>query len=186
MSNVFPQKGEYTYDDLIQLENSEKYELIDGSLYMRGEPSNRHQEVLRELSAELTFFLRGKKCILYFHPFLVRLNKKTSFHPDLAVICDKNKIDDQHGGCNGAPDLVIEILSPSNAGYDIFRKYNQYLKAGVKECWIVNPINNTVTVHIVDNGNYKPTFYTEQDIIPVTVLPECKIDLKIIFRKDEQ
>ena len=74
MSNVFPQKGEYTYDDLIQLENSEKYELIDGSLYMRGEPSNRHQEVLRELSAELTFFLRGKKCILYFHPFLVRLN----------------------------------------------------------------------------------------------------------------
>ena len=97
----------------------------------------------------------------------------------------ENKIDDQHGGCNGAPDLVIEILSPSNAGYDIFTKYNHYLMAGVREYWIVNPINNTVTAHIFDNGNYKPAFYTEQDIIPVTVLPDCQIDLKIIFKPAE-
>jgi len=185
MSNVFPQKDEYTYEDLLQLDNSERYELIDGALYMRGEPSNRHQEVLRELSVELGLFLRGKKCALYSHPFLVRLSKKTSFHPDLVVICDKNKLNDQHGGCNGAPDLVIEILSPSNAGRDLFAKYNHYLMAGVKEYWIVNPINNTVTVHTIDNGYNEPKFYTRLDIIPVTVLPDCKIDLKIIFREAE-
>ena len=144
MSNVSPQKDEYTYEDLMNLDNSEMYELIDGALYMRGEPSNRHQEISRELSIEIGLFLRGKKCSLFYHPFLVRLNKKASVRPDLVIICDKSKLDNHHGGYNGAPDLIIEILSPSNAGNDIFTKYNQYLMAGVSEYWIVDPMKNIV------------------------------------------
>ena len=116
------------------MDNNEKIELVDGTIYMRGEPSRRHQKVSQKLTLELGNFLKGKTCELYYDPFMVKLNKKTVVHPDIAVICDTNKLDDR--GCIGVPDMIIEILSPSNAGHDLFTKYNQYMLAGVKEYWI--------------------------------------------------
>jgi len=187
MNEAAKQEKEYTYEEWLELDNNEYIDLIDGilydhnTLYMRGEPSRRHMDIVRELTLEIGNFLRGKPCKLYTNPFMVKLNKKTVVHPDLSVICDNNKFIDR--GCMGAPDLVIEILSPSNAGDDIFRKYNQYLMAGVKEYWIVDPLKNTVNVYILQKGEYEVTLYKEKDIIPVTVLPDCEINLKVIFAK---
>jgi len=176
---IIPKKEDYTFEEWQDMDNNEKIELIDGSLYMTSAPSRRHQKVLRELTTELNIFLRGKKCALYTDPFMVQLTKKTVVHPDISVICDNNKLNDR--GCTGAPDLIIEILSPSNAGHDIFTKYNQYLLAGVKEYWIVDPHKNTVITYILQNGDYESTLYKEKDILQVFVLPDCKIDLKVIF-----
>jgi len=176
-----PKKEIYTFEEWLNLDHNEKIEMIDGVIYMMSEPSRRHQKVSRELTLELGNFLRGKTCELYVDPFMVRLNKDTVVHPDISIICDKNKLNDR--GCIGAPDLIIEILSPSNAGHDIFTKYNQYLKAGVKEYWIVDPHKNTITVYILKNDDYNAQLYFDKDILPVNVLPDCKIDLKIIFKK---
>jgi len=178
--SIVPKKEDYTFEEWLDLDDNEKIELIDGNVYMRSEPSRRHQKVSRELTTELNIFLRGnKKCALYTDPFMVKLSKETVVHPDISVICDDNKFNDR--GCIGAPDLIIEILSPSNAGYDMFTKYNHYLLAGVKEYWIVDPYKNTVITYILQNGVYESTYYKEKDILPVYVLPDCKIDLKVIF-----
>ena len=178
--SLMPIKKEYTYEEWLDLANNEETELIDGIIYMRGEPSRRHNRVSTNLILELGTFLKGKKCELYHDPFMVKLNKKTVVRPDILVICDQNKLTDQ--SCVGAPDLVIEILSPTNAGDDLFTKYNHYLMASVKEYWIVDPIKNSVIVYILQDGRYRGTLYEEKETIPVTVLPDCKINLEIIFK----
>ena len=123
--NVALKKDDYTFEEWLEMDDNEKIELIDGTIYMKGEPSRRHQKVSQRLTLELGNFLKDKTCELYYDPFMVKLNGKTIVNPDIAVICDTNKLDDR--GCNGAPDLIIEILSPSNAGHDLFTKYNQYM-----------------------------------------------------------
>jgi Uma2 family endonuclease len=145
---------------------------------MSGGPSRRHQKISRNLTRKILYFLEEKTCELYYD-LTVRLSKNTVVRPDISVICDPDKLDDQ--GCNGAPDLIIEILSPSNAGNDLWIKYNQYLKAGVKEYWIVDPIKNEVTIYILDDGIYIGAWHSENSILPVTVLPGCEIDLNAIF-----
>jgi len=188
--SLMPQKEEYkeyTYEEWLELDNNEYIELIDGvlydrnALYMRGEPSRRHMDIVREFTVKLGVFLIGKTCKLYTNPFMVKLNEKTVVHPDISVICDPDKLNDR--GCNGAPDLIIEILSLSNMADDMWVKYNKYLMAGVKEYWIIDPIKNLVTVHVFENGEYSATLYSDKDILPVTVLPGCEIDLKVIFTK---
>ena len=185
--SFMPEKAEYTYEDWLEMDDNENIELIDGVLYrrnepyMHGEPSSRHMDIVTALIVDLGIFLKNnrKNCKLYTNPYMVKLNTKTVVHPDVLVVCDKNKRTDK--GCVGAPELIIEVLSPSNAGDDIFKKYNQYRLSGVKEYWIVNPINNEVTAYILEDGEYHGTWYSEKDILPVTVLPGCEIDLNIIF-----
>ena len=179
-------KEEYTYEEWLELDNNEDTELIDGIVYymwdrIQGGPSRRHMDVVRELVSELLSFLKGKQCKLYFQPFIVKLGKKTTVRPDITVVCDKDKLDDR--GCVGAPDLIIEVLSPSNAGTDLFTKRAKYLLAGVKEYWIVDPINNNVRVYLLDEREYHEHNYYDKDIIPVTVLPGCEIDLSVVFAK---
>jgi len=185
-----PQKEEYTkeytYEEWLELDNNEDTELIDGIVYMRygsgkhSGPSRRHQKVSEKLSRKIGNFLEGKTCEIYYD-LSVKLNKNTAVRPDISVICDPDKLDDR--GCNGAPDLIIEILSPSNMVTDSWTKYNKYLIAGVKEYWIVDPTKNEVTVYILEGSVYNPTFYTQKDIIPVTALPGCVIALSVIFAK---
>ena len=186
--SLTPQKEEYkeyTYEEWLELDNNEDTELIDGIVYMRyggrqNGPSTRHQKVSMKLSVKLGNFLEGKTCEVYYD-LTVRLNKNTVVRPDISVICDPDKIDDR--GCNGAPDLIIEILSPSNPGTDMWTKYNKYFVAGVKEYWIVDPIKNLITVHILKDGQYTATLYSIKDILPITILPGCEIDLSVIFAK---
>jgi len=187
--SLLPQEEEYkryTYEEWLELDNNEDTELIDGIVYMRygpgkhSGPSTRHQRISRKLGHKLDNFLESKTCEL-FYDLSVKLDKNTLVRPDISVICDPDKLDDK--GCNGAPDLIIEILSSSNMREDIWTKRIKYLKACVQEYWIVDPVMNEVTVYILQNGEYNAIHYTQKDIIPVSTLPGCEIDLSAIFTK---
>ena len=150
---------QYTYADYLLWQFSERVELIRGFINkMSPAPSRFHQVVSSNLNAYLHQFFRGKPCTLYAAPFDVRLpipskNKEiTIVQPDLCVVCDESKLDDS--GCNGAPELVIEILSPNNSKHDLDTKFKLYEEAGVLEYWIVEPVEKMLLVYTLINGKY--------------------------------
>lgn len=172
---------EYTYADYLTWRLSERVELIKGKiLKMSPGPNRRHQEISFELSFFIGQHLREKSCKAFTAPFDVRLplplhrQKKgkvdTVVQPDIVVICDPEKLDDQ--GCNGAPDLVVEILSPGNSKREMKIKMELYQNAGVQEYWMIDPLRECVTCfHLDANGEYqggKP--YFAEDDIPSRVL----------------
>ena len=171
----------YTYHEWIEFcENTmdSRSELIDGELYMMASASARHQAVLGAMSARLHNYLRGKRCKTYFM-LDVRLEKNTVLVPDLIVVCDPRRLTNH--GCNGAPDFVVEILSPSTASIDRHTKYKLYQQAGVPEYWMVDPVNNIVTVCRLVNGNYLSTILTETDTATITALPGFELNLSEVF-----
>ncbi|GHU94739.1 hypothetical protein FACS189479_07810 [Spirochaetia bacterium] len=185
----------YTYADMLEWDESIRAEIIDGEVYMMSPLARFHQDISRELFGPLYNFLKGKPCKVYPAPFGVRLFPKddlsddTVVEPDIVVVCDHSKLDDR--GCNGAPDLVIEILSPSNTQRDRIVKFRKYLAAGVREYWVVDPGQKTVEVHIMNAGDaplgshqYITTVYDAADEAPVSVLPGCSIRLKDVFSED--
>ncbi|GHV74862.1 hypothetical protein AGMMS49940_21640 [Spirochaetia bacterium] len=180
-----PYRSDYTYADVLEWDEDFRAEIIEGELYMMSPPVRKHQGLLRELFVPIANFLKGKPCKVYPAPFGVRLHPrkdlrdKTVLEPDISVICDVSKLDDR--GCNGAPDMIIEILSPSTGTKDKVRKYNLYLDAGVREYWIVDPKTETVQVYVLENGRYVAASYGDADTIAVTVLPGCTINLKEVF-----
>jgi Uma2 family endonuclease len=176
----------YTYADYAEWDDGNRYELIDGVPYMMSSPSLAHQEILVELVGQLRELLKGKPCKVLMAPFDVCLNAagdrdNTVVQPDLMVICDKSKLDGKR--CDGAPDMVAEILSPSNPNHDRVKKFNKYLQAGIREYWIVDPTNKVISAHILKNGEYVVKSYSsdEAETIPVHVLDGCTIDLMDIF-----
>jgi Uma2 family endonuclease len=179
------QKDErYTYADYAGWDTEERYELIDGVSYlMSPAPMWKHQGISRELTVQLAVFLKGKPCEVFAAPFDVRLNADTYddtvLQPDIVVICDRSKLSGT--GCAGAPDMVIEILSPSSARHDRFIKFHLYQKAGVREYWIVDPDTKTVAVHVFKDGEYLARAYAETDDIPVHVLDGCVVSLADVF-----
>jgi Uma2 family endonuclease len=181
------EKESYTYADFLEWDESTLAELLDGEIVMMAPPLRRHQGILTALLNQIGNFLKGKKCKVYPAPFGVRLFPKkdrsdnTVFLPDIVVVCDPEKLDDK--GCNGAPDLVIEILSPSTAKYDRITKFRKYQTAGVKEYWIVDPDLKNVQVCILENGRYVLTMYDETEKAPVCVLQGCEIDLPAVFEE---
>ena len=173
----------YTYKDYLNSDDDIRYELIDGVIYMMSSPSQAHQDISGELYGRLWNFLRGKPCKVYHAPFDVLLNADTTddtvLQPDLLVVCDMAKLDGK--SCVGAPDMVIEILSPSTSKKDRIIKLNRYLQAGVREFWIVDPDDKGVTVYILKNGEYIVRAYEDTDIAPVHVLDGCRINLPEVF-----
>ena len=169
----------YTYADYCTWDDDERLELIGGVAYaMSPAPTSAHQSVSGALFAQLYEFLKGHACKVFYAPFDVRLAYDTVVQPDIAVICDRSKIDEK--GCKGAPDLVIEIVSPSSSKYDKVLKFNKYLEAGVKEYWLADPQDKTVQCFLFQE-NTKTVPYGETDKIPVGVLPGCEIDLEQVF-----
>ena len=181
-----PLEKYYTYADYCTWDDSERWELVDGIPYaMSPAPSPVHQEILMELSRQIANFLEDKPCKVFTAPFDVRLNAEGDndydvMQPDILVVCDTDKIDDK--GLNGAPDMIIEILSPSTSRRDRTVKLNKYQNAGVREYWIVDPIDKTIAVHILDNKKYYITSYTETDTISVYILNGCEISLTKVFK----
>jgi len=175
----------YTYNDFLEWDEDVRAELLDGEIVMMAPPFRAHQGVVTELLFQIKSYLKGKKCKVYPAPFAVRLfpqkNKRddTVFEPDIVVVCDQEKLDDK--GCNGPPDMVIEVISPSSAKYDRVLKFRKYQKAGVREYWIVDPEIKTVQVNILENGHYVTSVFDETDKAPVTVLEGCEIDLAGVF-----
>jgi Uma2 family endonuclease len=192
-----PQKDHYTYTDFLSWDDDDVYaEIIDGEVYLMNTPATEHQRVSMALVIRFGFFLEGKTCQVFHAPYGVRLFPKadesddTVVIPDILVVCDAAKIDER--GCNGAPDLIIEILSPSTISHDRVIKFNKYLQAGVREYWIIDTATKSVQVFVLSDGKYVTEVYginasdtpetdMVEDIVPVTVLPGLKIDLKQIF-----
>jgi Uma2 family endonuclease len=177
----------YTYANVLEWDENVRAEIIDGELYMMAPPSTVHQRISRELFGQLYNYLDGKPCEAFTAPFGVRLfpqEDKTDdifVEPDIVVVCDPSKLDDW--GCNGAPDLIIEIISPTNSRHDRFVKFQKYLAAGVREYWIVDPNEQTVQTHVLDTGRYVTAVYGQSDEVPVTVLPGCVINLARVFSR---
>ncbi|MCL2055736.1 MAG: Uma2 family endonuclease [Oscillospiraceae bacterium] len=167
---------------------SERRELMDGVPYAMSSPSERHQDVSGELFVRLHAFLKGKPCKVFHAPFDVRLNANeednTVVQPDLLVVCDKSKLDGK--SCKGAPDLVIEIISPSSLRHDRMLKYGRYMQAGVREYWIVEPDTKLVQVCTLQNNRYVVEVYDETSGIPVKVLDGCIIEMADVFGEDEE
>lgn len=187
-----PMKKEelYTFADLLTWE--ERAELIDGEVFLMAPPSRVHQKILTELLRQLANFLDGRSCEVYPAPFAVRLfegesdrpkDVATVVEPDISVVCDLRKID--HRGCKGAPDMVIEILSPSTRSHDRLTKFALYQQAGVREYWIVDPETASAQVFLLDEtGRFCAGIrYGRETTIPVTVLDGCSIDFCKIFPK---
>ena len=180
----------YTFADCLTWNEDMHVEIINGELFMMATPSSRHQEISGELFRQLANFLEGKPCKVYPAPFGVRLFEQdgdrpedvdTVVEPDISVICDRDKVDAR--GCKGAPDLIVEILSPSTRRHDRLVKLDLYQRAGVREYLIVDPENRSVLVFLPDgNGSYRiREDYGSEDIARVNVLEGCFIDLKKVF-----
>jgi len=175
----------YTYADFVTWWNDEdRYELIDGVAYVICSPSRVHQKISGNLHGLFWAFLRNKPCEVYHPPFAVCLNAagdndNTVVQPDLIVVCDKSKLEDYR--CNGAPDMVIEILSPSSKSRDMLLKFNKYMQAGVREYWVVDPDAQTVKVCILKGGKYETKDYSDTDTIPVHMLEGCLINMQEVF-----
>jgi Uma2 family endonuclease len=183
------EKSRYTYADYLEWDENKRYEIIDGEAYMMATPSRIHQKISMVLSAVIYNYLEGKPCEVYPAPFAVRLfpeedgSDDTVVEPDITVICDPSKLDDR--GCNGAPDFIIEIISPTTARYDRIVKFNKYREAGVQEYWIVNPEEKIVSAYLLKDGQYMAVNYDDTAAAPVRVLPGCEIDLKGVFGSRE-
>ena len=184
--------GTYSYADYLNWNFEGMVELIHGKIYkMSPAPTSLHQRVGGELYRQVANYLRKKRCKVFIAPFDVRLprSKKkgnefidTVVQPDICVICDPEKID--MAGCLGAPDWIIEILSPHTSAKDLREKFNVYEQCGVKEYWVVHPAEATVLVYALNaKGQFditaKPFVRTEM-LRPVT-LPDLEIDLEEVF-----
>ncbi len=180
---------EYTYSDYLMWQFTERVELIKGFIKkMSPAPSRIHQTIAINITVKLSQYLENKSCSLFFAPFDVRLPVKNSksnttvVQPDLCIICDEQKLDDK--GCNGAPDLIVEILSPNNSKYDVDTKFRLYEESGVKEYWMVEPIEKIVLVYTLQNEKYiglKP--FTIGEVIESPLFPDMKIEVLDVFNK---
>ena len=180
----------YTYKDYLAWPDDERRELINGTAWdISPAPSVEHQRISRDLLTIFNIYLKDKPCEVFQAAVDVRLAEhdmddelaETVVQPDIFVVCDKSKIDQK--GVQGAPDLIIEIISPFTAGKDMKEKFYIYEHYGVKEYWIVFPIEKTVMVfRLTGNGTYgKPETYISTDTIRVGLFNDLDIDLSEIF-----
>jgi Uma2 family endonuclease len=181
----------FTYADYKEweLKPGERYELIYGVAYAMSAPNFIHQNILALLTSRFFNYLEGKKCRVLPAPFDVRLfyeedeSDNTVVQPDLTVICDPKKIGME--GCRGAPDMVVEILSPSNTAIEMERKLTLYKEAQVREYWIVDPINEQISIYQLEEGEYILRTYYSKDIARPGILPGLEINLAEVFAEPE-
>ncbi|HMO33736.1 MAG TPA: Uma2 family endonuclease [Lacibacter sp.] len=181
---------EYTYADYLKWRFEERVELIRGQLMKMTAPNRKHQEISVILSTAFRNYLRLRSCKIYTAPFDVRLPRTeqgspkeivTVVQPDLCVVCDLHKLDEK--GCLGAPDLVVEILSPGNSRKEVRIKFELYEEAGVKEYWIVNPEEQNIAVFALEkNGRYGGArLFATGDSLAATAVPGFVLDITELF-----
>ena len=186
----FSAYGSYSYADYLSWQLDEMVELIRGKVFRQAvaAPRRIHQEVSMVLSNTLYQFLKGKTCKVYVAPFDVRLPVSSRKHkdidtvvqPDLCVVCDREKLDEL--GCIGAPDLVVEILSPGNNKKELQLKYEVYEATGVKEYWIIHPDERTLLIYTLEGGKYQPSrLFTLGDRVKSQALAGFELDLDEVF-----
>lgn len=182
--------GVYSYADYLTWDFDEMVELIKGKIFKSAAAAPRriHQKVSGNIFAKLHVFLKNNPCDVFSAPFDVRLPVKskrnedifTVVQPDICVICDKSKLDDL--GCIGAPDLIVEILSPGNNKKELKNKYEVYEESGVKEYWVVSPYELTLLIYTLTNGKYVPSkLFTVGDIVESKCISGFELDLDEVF-----
>ena len=178
-----PKSNNYTIEDIYSLPDGQRAELIDGQIYDMAPPSPFHQELVMELSATLRDYIKKNSgsCKVYPAPFAVFLNQDDHNYvePDISVICDPNRINEK--GCNGAPDFIIEIVSPSSQRMDYLTKLFKYRTAGVREYWIVDPAKEKVVVYCYENDS-DPCLYSFDADIPVGIYPGLTIRIRDLLK----
>lgn len=177
-----PKSDNYTIADIYALPEGKRAELIDGRIYDMAPPSRIHQKLQHALSWSLETHIRKNNgsCEVYPAPFAVFLNEddKTYVEPDISVICDKNKLDDR--GCNGAPDFIIEVVSPSSRKMDYSTKNALYSDTGVREYWIVDPEKQRTTIYRYEE-DAAPTVLPFDQTITVGIYGDLKINIAEIL-----
>ncbi|WP_421870965.1 Uma2 family endonuclease [Marinoscillum sp.] len=188
--SVLEPEATYSYADYLRWSFEERVELIKGKLFrMSPAPRRSHQGISMVIGNEIYNVLKGQKCKSYMAPFDVRFPNKpgdpddqtfTVVQPDICVICDHSKLDD--AGCKGAPNLIVEILSPSTASKDLNEKYQLYEEHGVKEYWVVYPGEAVLEIYELQNGKYvSKGKFVKEDVVTSKVLPGLKLDLSEVF-----
>lgn len=173
------QREDYTVEDIYALPEGTRAELIDGQIYYMAPLGRRHQNRLFSISRVIADYIdqKGGSCEVDIAPFAVFLNEndKNYVEPDISVICDTSKLNDR--GCNGAPDWIIEIVSPASRKMDYFTKLFKYRTAGVREYWIVDPLKNLILIYNFDTSD------SEQYIFADTVKAGIYEDLYLDFSR---
>lgn len=182
--------GSYTYADYLTWQLDEMVELIRGKVFRQAAAAPRrvHLEITMILANRFYEFLRGKSCKVYTAPFDVRLPVASRRHedidtvvqPDLCVVCNPEKLDEL--GCVGAPDLIVEILSPGNNKKELQLKYEVYEASGVTEYWIIHPDERTLLIYLLEGKKYSPSrLFTLGDRVKSQALPGFELDLDGVF-----
>lgn len=170
----------YSIDDIYNLPDGQRAELIDGELYMMATPNRIHQRLVMMLSNSIFNYIQGRNgdCEVYPSPFAVFLNAEDEIYlePDLCVICDKDKLTEE--GCKGAPDWILEIVSPSSRSMDYNKKLFKYRTAGVREYWIVDPEKNRIMVYDFEHDTVAE--YTFLDKVKTGIYEDLEIDFSKI------
>ena len=178
-THEYDRQGEYTLEDYYSLPEEQRVELINGVFYDMGAPTSPHQIIGGEIHAQLLSFRNTRKgpCLPMMSPVDVQLDRdnRTMVQPDVIIVCDRSKI--TYKGIFGAPDFIVEVLSPSTRKKDMTLKMSKYIDAGVREYWLIDPRTRQVVVHDFEHGNI-PAIYTFLDKIPVGIWDgECMVDL---------
>jgi len=182
--------GNYSYADYLTWQMEEVVELIKGKIFKKAaaSPKRIHQRISAKLLTRLYVFLEGKPCQVYDAPFDVRFPKASKeddqildvVQPDICVICDPEKLDDR--GCIGAPDLIIEILSPSNSKTELKHKFELYESNGVLEYWIIHAETQDLLIYTLTNGKYVPSrLFTSGDVVESQAIEGFILDLEDFF-----
>lgn len=188
-------KKKYTFADYLKWTNEKRLEIIDGEIFDMGPaPGFTHQNISGAIFYQLYSYFENKPCKVLAAPFDVRFAKKSAkdkeifntVQPDISIICDESKIDEK--GCLGAPDMIIEIVSPSSASRDHIYKRALYENHGVKEYWLVDPTNRITTIYRLNSKGLfgSPKVYDDQAKVSVKLFPELTIDFATIFPVKEK
>jgi Uma2 family endonuclease len=179
----------YTYAEYLTWQFKERVELLKGYIFrMSPAPNLKHQRISGDIHGELYIFLKGKSCRTFSAPFDVRLpvslkkgKTDTVVQPDITVVCNPNILDKQ--GCNGTPDLVMEILSPGNSKNEMREKFDIYQEAKISEYWLIHPVDESVIVYTLNEEDkyIGSRLYMEDDLVASKVIEGFKLDLAVIF-----
>lgn len=183
MSALIKQDIHLTYEDYCQLDTDQRMEIINGVPIVMQAPSIAHQTVVINLSFEFKSYFKGKTCRPFVAPVDVRINYDQRddkiVQPDLLVVCDPRTLEDGQA-LKGAPDLIVEIVSPSSAKYDRVTKFNLYQEAGVKEYWLVDTVNQIVEVFVLENERYV-AFDRNEEVVKSALFPDLMVTYEAIF-----
>jgi len=188
MSRPNPVSGEFTYRDYLRWPEGERWQLLDGHAYAMTAPTLNHQRAVVEFGRQIGNQLRGQRCEGFVAPVAVRLPQsneadadiRTVFEPDVVVVCDPAKLDAR--GIRGAPDFIIEVLSPSTASFDLIDKRQAYERAGVRELWLIDTASGVLTVYRqAESGGFAPPdIRRAEGTLEVAALPGLQLELDFL------